>query len=185
MDLSKRLWRCLFIWKIPPAPGEKLATAQVIVTQACSRLKNSEPGPGNNTLAQVTRWLSEHYQLSVIPQEEVVMADPNLPCIEVVGGSPDGRSTPSWNTWTIAEIQAGICRREELRSVIVVADPAHMGRAVWVYEAQGLKALPAPMPRDMRRYIFRDAVHWSRRALWLIYFREFCARVLFLLQGRI
>lgn len=184
MSFLKRLFRCLFVWRLEQATVEEISKAQAIVTQAYSRLKNGRPGSANEEHAWIARRLWEKYGLPVIPQEEIAMADPELPCFEIAGGSPDGRSTFSWNTWEVAKVQADVCKKNGWDTAIVVVNPVGAGRTKWVYETLGFKPLLVivPMYDD---YYQPDLVHFSLRKKWRAYVREFFCRLLFLFWGRI
>ena len=183
MEWLITLFRCFLDWRNCSGRPEDFTHAHAIVTQACSRLRNGSPGPGNLILAAVTRNLHDKYGLPILAQEEVPMAAPELPYAYIAGGSKDGKSTWSWNTYTIARLQARECDARGWHRVIVVTVPSHMFRALRVYEKLGLEAIPAPMPR--RGYLHPKSVHWSARAEPLLYLRELLCRILFLLQRRI
>jgi len=181
------LWYALFTWNIPPASEEELKTADAIVTQAYSPLKNNAPGPGNDILAKVTRALYERYRLPVLPQEDVANADPSLPIQEKIcaknGETPDGLSTLTWNTHTVAARQAETCKAHGWKKVIVVAFPPHMGRAVAVYRKVGLVPLPAKMPPGTARYTCSQIKDPTLRFPIGAIAREFLARLLFFWKG--
>lgn len=184
MEFLKKLWHCFFVWRFAPANEAELTTADAIVTQACSRMKDGSPGPGNNILAVVTRQMYERYPVAgILPQDEIALADPGLPYSFVARGRPDGRSTVSWNTYEVAKMQAAECFRRGWKKVIVVAFPMHMGRALWTYEKIGLDPLPAPMPSGMKQYLHRNLVHWSHHGRLRIIIRELFCRLLFLVWG--
>lgn len=185
MQFLKSLWRCLFIWQIPPAEETELKTAEAIVTQAFSSLKNGKPGSGNIILAGIARNLHRKYSLPILAQEEVAQAlidcslTPLTPYATITKECTGG----GWNTLNIAKAQEEICRSRGWRKVIVVAHPVHMGRAVWTYAKLGLKPLAAAMP-DIG-YIHPKLIHRSHRSKWLFRLRELCGRILFLLWGKI
>lgn len=176
------LWYALFKWEIPPATEQELKTADAIVTQAYSRLKDNSPGPGNMMLARVTRKLWERYRLPILPQEEISMADPALQIHTRIGTSPDGLSTMQWNTYAVAKWQARICRANDWKRVIVIAVPFHMGRACAVCRKVGLLPLPAATPED--RTIFHpESMAKTLRTPFLALPRELACRLLFLYKG--
>ena len=183
----KRLADCFFTWKFPEPSLLELVPVGVIVTQAWSKLRDGQPGPGNTLLADTAIDLSWKRGFKVIAQEEVAYVYPGR--FAFVARAPksctDGRSTPEWNTYMVAVKQAEICLQYGWQTVLVVAAPVHMGRALWVYERLGFRALPAPV-HNARAYNHPDTVHWSTRGslLWT-YIRELMCRLLFLWQGKI
>lgn len=188
MTILKRIWRTMFSWSFRLPLEEELEKAELIVTQAWSRNADNTPGPGNEILAKVAKDYHERFGQLVFAQEEVAWClPPHVPQTGVAGGSPDGRSGASWDTYAVAHLQAAHCHRLNIKTVIVVAHPLHMNRALWTYERLGLKALPASMPKDYAKYQGPNLVHATTRGHWLIYWlRESClARPLFLIQGKI
>ena len=185
MSLLYRVWRCLFVWNFIPGPEEGLQEAQLIVTQSCSRGRFGTPGKPNRELASVAVALQRRLALPVFSQEEVAMAESDLRCVGIAGGSPDGKSTLTWNTAAVARMQVAYCREKGITHVVLVATCSQMNRARWVYERMGLKVTPAPVSKDMRLYLSTGLVHRSHRFLVTAYLREFLARIIFLLQGKI
>ena len=186
-----RMWRrCLTEWKFPMATQQELFRADAIVTQAVSRMKDGSAGHGNLLLALHVRRMQQVFfkqelgrELPVIPQGEVVLAMPDLPgVVAVADGSPDGKSTLLWNTYTVAAFQAEICKQHGWRTVIVVTFDLHMGRALWTYRSLGLDPLPGPVIG--RGYTHRKLVHWGMRAKWRVFLRELALRHVFLLLGK-
>lgn len=188
MTIFKRLWRIVFSWSFKVPPKEELETADLILTQAYSRNADGSSGPGNEILASVVRDCYILFGTPVLPQEEVSWClTESVPQVGVANGSKDGRSTIGHNTYTVAVMQAEYCRGKGVKTVIVVAHPIHMNRALWVYERLGLRALPASMPLDYGKYQGPNLMHGSARCHWFVFWlREmFVARPLFLLQGKI
>ncbi len=180
MLFIQKLWNCFVNWNIAPATPQELRTADVIVTQACSRLKDNSPGPVNKVLADVTRRLWEHYRLPILPQEEIAMADPTLPIHTRIGASLDGVSTMQWNTYVVAKWQARICLENGWKRVIVVAVPYHMGRACAVYRKVGLIPFPVAMPAQEKQYFLPELKMWALRTPLRAKSRELACRLLFL-----
>ena len=184
MNFLKKLYRCLFVWNIPPASDAGLAQADAIVTQCCSRMRDGTPGLPNEVLAAVMRSLYEKYKLPMIPQEELAMAAPELSYVGVAGGSFTGLSNFSWNTHTVAKFQLDLCKKNGWKKVIIVTFPEHMGRSVWVYSKLGLEPLPVSAPKIV--YSDPGLIHWSCRGGRVRFiFREFFCRLLFLFWGKI
>lgn len=177
------LWYALFKWNIAPATEQELKTADAIVTQAYSRLKDNSPGPGNLVLARVTRKLWERYHLPILAQEEVAMADPTLPIHTRIGGSPDGLSRMQWNTYVVAKLQAKICQANGWERVIVVAISWHMGRACAVYRKIGLMPLPTEKPAEEKRCFHPESMAKTLRTPLIAKTRELACRLLFLYKG--
>ena len=50
-----------FEWRVPPASPDDMKKARAVVTQACSRLRNGRPGPGDVILAEKARGMSAAY----------------------------------------------------------------------------------------------------------------------------
>lgn len=173
------LWYTLFTWQLTPATETELATAHAIVTQAHGRMRDGTAGPGNEIMAAATRRLHERFPyLPILPQEDVALADPELPYHSVIGGLKDSRamanvrhkhathgggsatgaSNMQWNTYVIARAQAEICKRNGWTRVIVVAFPLHWGRAAAAYRKLGLLPLMVEMPPYLDAYMHPDLV---------------------------
>lgn len=180
-----KFWNCLFKWNFSLPTESELMAADVIVTQAFSRLANGKAGPGNELLAQAARDLQKRFSLPILAQEEVSLAAPDLQCELVVKSSADGRSTIQVNTFTVAKAQAEFCARKGWKRVIVVVVPYGRGRALWVYERLGLKAVPAPVAE--KGYEHPNLAHWTARGGRIRSFfaivRELLCRLLFLYKG--
>lgn len=184
MRFVKMLFWCFYTWNIAPASPENLGNADAIVTQAFSRSKKGGIGKGNHTLACVAHLLHICYQLPILAQEEIALANPSLSYMIVIRRENNqGSSAISWNTHTVAKKQFEICKTNGWHSVIVVSAPDHMGRALKVYEKLGLKAVPAPMPTE--EYFEPNLTHWSHRRKWRFRMREFTARICFLFAGKL
>jgi hypothetical protein len=181
-----KICSALLDWSPPVATEEELGTAQAIVTMAHGRMRDGKAGPGNAIMACVTRALWEKYRLPILPQEEISMADPSLPCHTIISGSDDGRSNMKWNTRIIAERQAEICKKNGWTKVIVVAFPLHQGRARAVYRKLGLEPLFAEMPARLKDYMHPNLVPGGIVGIQTIprfVVREFLCRILFLWKG--
>jgi hypothetical protein len=186
---AHRVYRCYFRWQFEQGTEQELSTAEIILTQGCSRLKSGAAGKGNDLMARSTRALHERFpHIPILPQEEVRIADPDLPYVGVasIGDEREGKSSMSWNTYEVARIQAEYCRKHGLTRAIIVAHPFHMGRSLWVYEDLGLTTIPAPMLGKTSDYYGEaDLVHPSHRFATSAFAREILCRTLFLLQGKI
>ncbi len=190
MNITKLLkhgFKCLFVWNIPSANKEEFGTADAIVTMAHGRMRDGTAGPGNVILAKITREFNEKYpHLPILPQEEIPLADPDLPYYTIIGGSLDGCSTMEWNTYAIASWQAKICKENGWKRVIVIAFPLHMGRTTWVYEKLGLIPLPAKMPLGLKAYMDPNLVPSGVLGIQTpvrFAVRELLCRILFLYKG--
>lgn len=185
--LLKRGFGCLFDWNIPSASEKELETADAIVTMAHGRMRDGTAGPGNVIMAKVTRKFHEKYpHLPILPQEEIPLADPDLPYHTIIGGSLDGCSTMEWNTHAIASWQAKICKENGWKKVIAIVFPLHQGRAVAVYRKVGLVPLLAPMPPDLKAYMHPDLVPGGIVGIQTparFATRELLCRILFLYKG--
>ncbi len=202
MNFLKKLWQCLFVWKMPMLSRDELADVDAIVTQAISRSKNGEPGVGNEILAITVRHL--HYQYPskpIIPQEEVWLAInsqeatwtdeqrktiPVFSVAHVPEGEPWDHSTPTWNTESVARFQAEICKKNGWKKVAVVATPAHHWRCMMVYKKLGLEPVIAQVNPCIGTYSHPEAAYWSARGgAWRQVAREFLCRLYFLFTGRL
>lgn len=181
MEFVRTALKCLFSWRFPPANDAELASADAIVTQSYNRHKDGTMGPGNAIMASVAKQLHELYGLPVIPQEELVMADPTLPYFDVAGGSKDGMSTKNWNTYEVAKFQANVCKTNGWRKVVVVVVPLGSGRALWCYKKLGLEPILAPMPSG--GYYHPDNQTFTLRGPIRLFIREVLCRILFLKWG--
>jgi hypothetical protein len=112
-------------------------------------------------MARVAKRLHEQFHLPVIPQEELVMADPTLPYLEIAGGSRDGKSTMQWNTYEVAKFQANICKARNWKTVIVVVAPMHAGG-----------------------YYHPENQTFTLRGPWRLFIREILCRYMFLFLGK-
>jgi len=183
--------KCLFIWKLPVATPSEMQTADVIVTQASHHLKDGTLGPGNQTLGNVVMELHRLYpDKPIIPQDDVARTAPDIKYFAIAKPPEDnqeGESTTQWNTYTVAVFQAQICWRNQWRTVVVVAEPVHHGRTVWVMEKLGLNPLLAPVPRTSESYYHPDSKSWFSRGRWSWQPipRELLCRIYFLLTGKI
>lgn len=187
MTIFKRLWRMLFKWTSKKPTDEELKKVELIVTQAYSMNSNGSPGLGNLILSATASDYCSRLGIKAFPQAEVSFLPKDM--IEGVVRSPSrsGKSDRNWNSFTVAKAQADYCRLKGIKTVLVVAHPIHMNRAVWIYERLGLRAIPAEMPRCYAKYQGPLLVHFSARHHWSWFFlRELLiARPLFFLQGKI
>lgn len=177
MEFIRNLLKCLFVWRFKYATEAELASADAIVTQSYNRHKDGTAGPGNLIMAIVAKELCLRYRLPVIPQEELVMAMPTLPCFAVAGGSNDGKSTKNWNIYEVAKFQANVCKANGWKKVVVVVVPLGAGRALWCYKKLGLDPILAPMPTS--GYYHPDNQTFTLRGPIRLFIREFLCRLLF------
>lgn len=154
-----------------------------IVSQAWSLRKDGKPGRGNEELANVFWPLYEKLpEAKTYPQIEVSLALSHRRFTKVIGEPSDGRSSIAWNTYAVAQRQMLECRKENIMTVVVIAHPLHMVRALWTYRRLGLVACPGPVTMDWDAYVDPELVHWACRskrlypALWA---REMAAKSLF------
>lgn len=191
MTYFRKLWECLFYWRLPAATVQDMENAQVILTQGCGRDVNY-PGHANDTLARVLLGLHEQYpELPMYPQEEV--ADSSL-CeglsfagvVRQPSGLTKGRSTfDKWDTTTIVAEQAKFCHLRGYRRAIVVAAPFHQWRAVRVMEKNGLEPIIAPMPIGDHHYQNKnDHSRWFHQP-WRWKLRELVARLMYTFGRRL
>lgn len=181
MEFIRNFLNCLFVWRFKPATDAEMFSADAIVTQSYNRHKDGTMGPGNLIMASVAKKLHGQYGLPVIPQEELVMADPTLHYFDVAGGSKDGKSSKNWNTYEVAKFQANVCRANGWEKVIVVVAPLGAGRALWCYKKLGLEPILAPMPHG--GYYHPDNQTFTLRGPIRLFIREFLCRLLFLKWG--
>lgn len=188
MSIIGKLWRAVTRWRFLPPPDNAYRLCGLIVAHSWSRRKDGTPGQGNKLMARTTEHARFATGLDVFPQEEVAQAMEHRDLIVgIAGGSKDGRSTLKWDTYAVAKIQADYCRANNIRGVIVVAHPLHMGRALWTYQKLGLYARPARMPDKLEAYQDPALVHVTHRHRWtipLFAVRELLVRILYVIQGK-
>ena len=183
------LWNVLFSWKVKPASREEMQKAAcAIVTQSTGREKDLEtPGIGNFLLAEATHALWEQCGVPVLPQIEVELAErmrrkESFPSSFTPNQTTDGRSTLSWNTRTVAQLQKEwLCKNGIPLRVVLVASPIHQGRSKWVYERLGFRVFIAEVSRG--RYFDGKQDQWWLRNVAGVYLYELCARIFFLAKG--
>lgn len=183
----RAFWQSIFVWHVTPASEGELRSADVIVTQACSRLGDGSPGPGDEILARVAKDLAEKYGLPILAQAEVAETDTDYKWYFIVSEpeSAHGLSTKEWNTSVVAEDQVLVCRKKGYTKCIVVAHPDHMLRACGTYKRLGLEVLAAPMPDDQELYQHPGSVQWWYRPApilgkWRYRSREFACRIAYI-----
>lgn len=137
MKFLLTLLKCLFCWRFKPASDEELSSADAVVTQSYGRHKDGTAGVGNVVMAAIAKQLHEKYRLPVIPQEELVMADPTLPYYDIAGGSKDGKSTVNWNTYEVAKLQANTCKKNGWKKMIVIVSAAWSWKSCLVLQKAG------------------------------------------------
>lgn len=167
--------------------------ACAIVTQAWSASCTGSPGKGNWVLATVAEELvSQYYPIHLVAQAEVSDALHKAHwCVDPPKGVTLGRSSADWNTYTVALKQAERLRGigvEKGATIIVVAHPVHMRRALAVYRKLGFNPVPAEMPKDgygdpkAKHFVARGEEWWRKP---IIYAREWLATLMFWWKGYI
>lgn len=186
MRFLRMLWQCFVVWRAEPARAEELRQAKAILVFATSRLRDGTAGPCNLFLARVAQELHGRYHLSIVAQQEVAMAAPELPVTAVArGGNRLGASSSQWNTAAIVKFAIGVHHLEPGDRLVMVAPPPHLPRCLWIAERLGLNALAAPMPGGSR-YFHRESALWYCRGGGLRFrLREFFARLYCLFRGDI
>ena len=184
----------MFCWRLPPAAYSEIRAALntgncAVATQSWSRRGDGSAGSGNKIMAWIARRITNESLCGcpIIAQEEVAGELGRESCAFVAGGSADGRSTVSWNTAAIAELQANYCKSHNIQTVILVAGPFHQGRSKWCYERHGLRVLVAPRYGwRLSDYQDRQLVHWVAQGperLPIAWARELLTRIWFVFKG--
>ncbi len=189
--MFRKLWKIFFCWRFEVATEGRLRSASLIVTQAYSRKKDGCPGQGNEILSREASRLCRRYHLSVYPQEPVAMAlnlhdNDDVTIAGIVIEASLGPHLCDRNTFSVAAVQAAYCKENGIRTIIVVAHPWHMNRALWTYKKLGLDPIPAPVLQTVTAYQDPELVHWSCRTpkrVWAYLLREIVSRLLFLKKG--
>ena len=184
MRFLRMLWKCFTVWEVEPATEEELRSAHVVLAFSDSKMMDGSPGPGNELIAGVARQLHVQYGLAILAQEEVVMADPYGSFAFIARGPQHGKSTRAWNTATITDSFASVCREKGWRRAVVVTIPDHLPRALWVAERRKFRAVAARMPRG--QYLHPGLALWSARGgKWRFRIRDLIVRLFFLACGDI
>lgn len=124
-------------WKVPIAPREVLAAADVIVGFAFGRRAN-HPGPGNITLALAAESLYQNFRKPLILQSEISCAC-HAPHVSIEG-HPNGKTKCSYDM--LSEANA-ICQERRWRRVVILSHPILLWRYMLMAERLGLKSCPA------------------------------------------
>jgi len=146
----------------------QIAQADAIVTMAQGLRKNGKPSRGDFLFANVMWNLHERFpRISIIPQEPVALAAPDLPYVAVAKppqGNTLGGSNKAWNTRTVARFQADVCRKHGWKTVALIAAPWTQTRASWELERCGLRVVVVPMPPYSKKlYGDPKSIYWYCR----------------------
>lgn len=189
MRFLRMLWKCLTVWKVPPALDADIRKARnpALFAFSDSKMRDGSAGEGNELIAQTAVRYQRLYGMVVMAQEEVADAAKKVASDFVLRyaaiGPQHGKSERGWNTAVIADlfVEHGA---QEHDLVIVATVPDHMPRCIWVTERRGLTAGAARMPKG--RYFHPGLALWScRGGTWRFRARDFLVRIFFLIRGEI
>ena len=184
MRFLRMLWECITLWRPEPATEEELRKCDAVFAFADSRMRDGSPGPGNEFIAAGCRELCERYGLPLLVQDEVALAAEDLECRYVARGPQHGKSGRRWNTATITDEFAAICRQERWCRIVIVSTPDHLLRCCWVARKRGFEAVCAEMPEG--HYFHPDLALWAcRGGKYRFRARDFLVRLYFLFRGDI
>ena len=187
MDFLKKLYRLLFVWKIPAASDEEIRQADVLVVFAISWSADNTPGQGNRINISTAKEMAEKFCKPIIAEWYAAQADLEISYAFVgnPASSTNAVSTTEYGTHTFAPQVVKFCRNKGWKKAIVYAEPHHMGRVMWCLQKFGLKyTKAAQMPKE--GYFGPGLIHWfSHRWAWLFRIRETIVRLLFWYWGYI
>lgn len=192
MSFFKKLYWCLFRWRIPYASDEELAGVDAIVTQALWKLRDGSSGPGNELLADAIERIHRMYPHKPIMAQDAVaevLLKRGIRCetIQKSQTEPYANSSLAWNTAEVARRQYDVCKQHSWLSIAFVTAPDHTVRSYLAYLRAGFRRVIALTTDPVQvHYHHLNNIYWAARgARWRYVLREFCARILFLLTGRI
>lgn len=192
MSVLKKLYWCLFVWRIPYARDEELKNVDAIVTQAVSKLKDGSSGPGDELLADAVERIRKTYpDMPVLAQDVVahVLQQRGISCVSIAKPQEEsyGHSSFHWNTYTVALKQFELCKQKSWKRIALVAMPDHVVRSFMVYNNVGFKDVRVIAVDPIQtHYHHPKCLYWSMRGdRWRFVLRELGCRLLFLFTGRL
>ncbi len=192
MSFWKKLYWCIFKWRIPYARDEELVGVDAFVTQAAWKLQDRTAGPGNKLLADSVERIHGLYPHKTIIAQDVVaevLHTRGIPVVSIQKSEHEAYANSSleWNTFEVSRRQYEICKRQNIQKIAFVAMPDHEVRSYLTYLRVGFRTIKAvAVDSKQVHYHHPESLYWVMRGRrWRYVLREFCARILFLLTRRI
>lgn len=178
MHFLKRLFQCIFCWKLKPSNKERLKNSDVILALSFGRRKNT-PGMSNVQLALGIEMLSLKFGLPVIAQWEI--SECLTACIDKAGEIRKHRIKGKYlDTLEVLVQSLEICKKKNWKKIVIVAHPDHIWRCAETAKKLGFEVAIADIT-DVA-YDEQSIQLWTKSRMLFVP-REIAARILFLFKN--
>ena len=180
MDFLRKLWQCIFCWKVESSSEDELASAKVMIVQSFAFCQG-DSDRSNKALAKIARDIHEKHGTHMILQGEVADFLHDLPKIAVIRKHRiAGRRMDTLNFLSQAKER---CENFRWKKAIIIAHPDRYWRCVMAARKMGLEGA---VTVDVSAVQYDNgAKQWWARSRKRFIPREILARLIYCVDEKI